>query len=527
MIEFRKVSFRYGHGFAGTGQPCGVTDIDLRVEAGRCVLVCGASGSGKSTILRLANGLAPSFFSGALEGEVLLDGIDVASMASWEVAAHVGSVFQNPRTQFFNVDSTGEVAFALESAAWDEEAIRRRVAQTAAELDIEELMDRNIFSLSGGEKQRIAYASARAPHPANLVLDEPTSNLDLGAIEQMRRYVAAAKAAGAAVLVAEHRLWWLMDVVDEFVVLEGGRIVRRMESEEFCALPSEDVRAMGLRNRALADLRAMPHGNDPAPAGAPLIFGHGLAASYGKQAVFGPLDIAVHAGEVMALVGRNGAGKSTLCRVLAGLHPEDAGRVEVGGVPLSARERVRRAYMVFQDVNYQLFADSVHAEVIFGIEEGRCPPPEEVDAILTRLGLSAEGDRHPATLSGGQKQRLAVAASLASGRDLLFFDEPTSGLDLGGCARVASLVRSLAAEGRAVLVVTHDLEFIAAACDRAALLSNGRIDRLVPVMGDLSAVRGMLRDTVGPAEDAVGVGCDERTRRGEGWTPVPFGDRFR
>lgn len=207
MIEFDDVSFAYRAPAEGAGAPEGVRGIDLRVEAGRCVLVCGASGCGKTTVTRLANGLAPSFFPGTLEGRVLVDGRDVADLESWEVAACVGSVFQNPRTQFFNVDSTGEVAFSLESMAWPEERIRERTHDTIRQLGLEELADRSIFSLSGGEKQRIAYASSWAPHPANLVLDEPTSNLDEAAIAALRRYLLDAKAQGAAVLVAEHRLW--------------------------------------------------------------------------------------------------------------------------------------------------------------------------------------------------------------------------------------------------------------------------------------------------------------------------------
>lgn len=158
MIEFDDVSFAYRAPAEGAGAPEGVCGIDLRVEAGRCVLVCGASGCGKTTVTRLANGLAPSFFPGTLEGRVLVDGRDVADLESWEVAACVGSVFQNPRTQFFNVDSTGEVAFSLESMAWPEERIRERTHDTIRQLGLEELADRSIFSLSGGEKQRIAYA---------------------------------------------------------------------------------------------------------------------------------------------------------------------------------------------------------------------------------------------------------------------------------------------------------------------------------------------------------------------------------
>ncbi|RNM40247.1 ABC transporter ATP-binding protein, partial [Eggerthella sinensis] len=237
MIEFQQVSFAYRRA-APHEAPAGVRDVDLRVDAGTCVLVCGGSGCGKTTVTRLANGLAPSFIPGALSGRVLVDGRDMADLRSWEVAAHVGSVFQNPRTQFFNVDSTGEVAFALESMAWPEDRVRARVHETMDELGLRDLADRDIFSLSGGEKQRIAYASVWAPHPANLVLDEPTSNLDGDAIDALRGYLRAARARGTAVLVAEHRLWWLAETVDEVVYLRDGRVDARFSGAEFRALPA-------------------------------------------------------------------------------------------------------------------------------------------------------------------------------------------------------------------------------------------------------------------------------------------------
>lgn len=490
MIELERVSFAYRD--ATGAAAAGVRDIDLRVEAGRCVLVCGASGCGKTTVTRLANGLASSFFPGELHGRVLVDGRDVAEMQSWEVAARVGSVFQNPRTQFFNVDSTGEVAFALESMAWPEERVRERTHETIAGLGIEGLADRSIFDLSGGEKQRIAYASAWAPRPANLVLDEPTSNLDMEAIADLRRYLLDAKARGAAVLVAEHRLWWLMDVADEVAFMEDGRIVRRMDAAEFRALPEDEAAAMGLRARDLGAVHATGRLRAGSRSAECLVRTENLRAGYRKREVLHGAGLSLAPGEVVALAGRNGAGKSTLARTLVGLHREEAGTIAIGGRAHAPKERLRRCAMVFQDVNHQLFADSVEVETTFGLEPDRAPAPDEVRAILESLGLLSVIDRHPATLSGGQKQRLAVAACIAAGTSLLVFDEPTSGLDLGSMRKVTTLVRRLADEDRSVLVVTHDLEFIAQACDRVLELADGRIVREAAVEGDLADARTLL-----------------------------------
>lgn len=497
MIELRKVSFSY-RALAGTDRvPVGVSEVDIVVEPGKCVLVCGASGCGKTTVTRLANGLAPSFFPGDVSGKVLIDGRDLDGMESWEAAERVGSVFQNPRTQFFNVDSTGEVAFALESLSWPEERLRSRVRETIEELDLRELADRNIFSLSGGEKQRIAYASVWAPHPGSLVLDEPTSNLDADAIADLRRYLLDAKDKGAAVLVAEHRLWWLMDVVDEVVAMRAGRIVRRMDVDEFRSLSMGDLQAMGLRASDLTTVGARGNAERQVPQ-TPLLSLRGVCAGYGKDEVLRGVDLDLRGGEVTALVGSNGAGKSTLSRTLCGLHRESAGTVSVEGNPAKTQGRLDICSLVFQDVNYQLFGDSVQAEVGFGLQRDSAPSPEQVKRLLCDLGLDDCVDRHPATLSGGQKQRLAVAACIASGKRVLVFDEPTSGLDLKSMEAVAELVRRLADSGRAVLVVTHDLEFIARACDRAVLLDRGMAVAEAQVEGDLSGIRALLsRETRG------------------------------
>ncbi len=402
MIEFDDVSFAYRAPAEGAGAPEGVRGIDLRVEAGRCVLVCGASGCGKTTVTRLANGLAPSFFPGTLEGRVLVDGRDVADLESWEVAACVGSVFQNPRTQFFNVDSTGEVAFSLESMAWPEERIRERTHDTIRQLGLEELADRSIFSLSGGEKQRIAYASSWAPHPANLVLDEPTSNLDEAAIAALRRYLLDAKAQGAAVLVAEHRLWWLADVADEVVVMEEGRIARRFDGATFRALPSSEVRDLGLRVRALADERARERRapGDAREPRAPLVRLRGVHASYGKREVLHGVDLDLREGEVAALVGANGAGKSTLCRTIVGLHRESAGTTTIDGEPAGPTTPARLLDGVPGRELPAVRRQRAHRSELRADGRWRRQPAARVDEVLDGLGLAAYAERHPPSAVG-------------------------------------------------------------------------------------------------------------------------------
>ncbi|WP_276781785.1 ABC transporter ATP-binding protein [Actinomyces gerencseriae] len=507
MIRFEHASFAYRGGAAGK---TGVRDASLDVRPGEVVVLCGRSGCGKSTLLRMVNGLAPRFFPGRRTGSVLLDGEEVGGLATWEIATRAGSLFQNPRTQFFNVDTTGEAAFALESAGWPEEEIRARVDRTFRELGLESLAGRSIFRLSGGQRQKIAYASIWALRPPNLLLDEPTSNLDMSSIADIAAFVASAKASGRSILVAEHRLAWLSGIADTYVHLDGGRIERMMDAREFAELSPQELDSMGLRTRDLDDVAPagsagpVPPGDDAdstdstdsagraagGRGGHAVLSARGLSVDYGRGPVLRGAEVDLRAGEVVALAGRNGAGKTTLCRALCGFERKARGTVLLDGRRASRKHRTRVSSMVFQDVNYQLFAESAAAEVTFGLSR-RQASAVDTEAVLRELALDYVAGRHPATLSGGQKQRLAVAACVAAGKRVLVFDEPTSGIDLDGMRRVARLLRRLADQGRAILVITHDLELIACACDRVLHVEDGRIAGRARVRDDFDAVRAM------------------------------------
>ena len=474
MIEFKNVSFAYPDSADG-----GLKHIDLTIPDGQCVLLCGRSGCGKTTLTRLINGLIPQFFAGDLSGEILLDGENLADLPMYRIAGKVGSVFQNPRTQFFNVDTDSEIAFGMENEAVPQKEMERRVAETAKALHIENLLSRNIFALSGGEKQKIAFASVYAMNPEVYLLDEPSSNLDMTAIYDLREHLRLIKSQGKTVIVAEHRLYYLADVADRIICLKSGRIAGDFTPEQFLSLSAEKRQSMGLRAIDLQDEKPVCAAVPKQP---PVLELKNVTLSYKKQPVLSDISLQAAPGDIIAIVGHNGVGKTTFSRALCGLHKEASGSYLWNGKAQKPKERMKRSYMVMQDVNYQLFAESVEAECTFGIQQ---PDTALAEQTLQELGLAPFRERHPNTLSGGQKQRLAAATSMACGKELLVFDEPTSGLDYDSMVRLSALIQRLSDMGKVIFIVTHDYEFVCRSCTRVLHLDGGGIRDDFPVTEEL------------------------------------------
>ena len=460
MISVDNVSFGYGEAQETLSQ------VSAAIAPGECVLLCGASGCGKTTVTKLINGLIPAFTPGCrLEGRVEVDGLDPGTTPMYELARKVGSVFQNPKSQFFNLDTDSELAFGLENEGRPPEEIRKRVADTVDALHLQELQARNIFSLSGGQKQLLAFGSVYAMGPEIFVLDEPTANLDQDAIARLHDQIAGLKRQGRTVVIAEHRLYFLTDLIDRVLYLRDGVLERTFTRKQFCALTDREREALGLRTLIPAGC-TLPAA---APAGAKEgLSVEGLTCAYRKEPpVFQALSFSARPGEVVAITSPNGVGKTTLSRCLCGLIREQAGQIVLNGRPLNRKEQQKAAFCVMQDVNHQLFSDSVWGECRMSAPDA---PDSTVEGVLDSLHLLPFRERHPMSLSGGQKQRLAVATALLSEKPILIFDEPTSGLDYARMVEVSGVIRSLAQQGRIVLVVTHDQEFLQRACDRVLRL---------------------------------------------------------
>ena len=464
MITLNNISFQYPGADAGSLQ-----DVSLHVKQGECVLLCGQSGCGKTTLTRLINGLIPHYYEGELSGEVSVGDLDVKSAELYETAGLVGSVFQNPRSQFFCVDTAGEVAFGCENLGLPPDEIDGRVDRALRDMNGEKLLGRSIFHLSGGEKQKIACASVSAMEPEVFVLDEPTSNLDIDAIEELKGVLRLWKAQGKTILIAEHRLYWLKELCDRVIYLREGRIERDIPMTEFCTYTGEMLAELGLRTLSLADL---PQKEALSLAEETLVL-QDYRYAY-RSSTTHALDIpeaAFPKGGIIAVVGRNGAGKSTFSKCLCGLVNRCKGVCCIGGENHSRRWMLKKSYMVMQDVNHQLFCESVEEELRLGMEER---DEGALERVMEALALTPFRERHPLSLSGGQKQRVAIASALLAGKELLVFDEPTSGLDFHHMEQTAHLLHSLRGT-RTMFIVTHDPELIARCCNFVLHMEEGRI----------------------------------------------------
>ena len=465
MIKIDHISFSYGEENENTG---GVRDIDLNIEDGQFVVLCGESGCGKTTITRLINGLIPHYYEGQMAGEVWVNGEKVSEQPLYDTAAVVGSVFQNPRSQFFNVDTTSEITFGCENLGQPEKDIRERFAKTVRDFRLEKLMDRNIFHLSGGEKQKIACAGVSIMEPDVLVMDEPSSNLDAASILDLRKILAFWKSQGKTIIVSEHRLYYLRGLADRFIYLADGQVSRDYSAAEFEQLTEQQRSNMGLRTFALERLLppVLPQQEKAALAL------HNFRFAYKNEPeTLHIMDCEIPTNRIVGIIGNNGAGKSTFSRCFCGLEKR-CGEIVWNGRKYRPKDRLSTCYMVMQEVNHQLFTESVLDEVLISMEEEN---QERAEEILNRLDLLAFKDRHPMSLSGGQKQRVAIASAIASKRSILFFDEPTSGLDYKHMKEVANVLRQVRDTGITVYVITHDLELILDCCTDIVHFENGSI----------------------------------------------------
>lgn len=467
MIEFQNVSYRYDE----TSEN-GISGINLSIEKGEFVLLCGRSGCGKTTVTRCINGLIPHFFEGAMTGRVCLGGQDTAQMDLRQISERVGSVFQDPRSQFFTTDTVSEVAFACENMAIPHPELVARVDAAIDKLGIAHLREKSLFELSSGERQRIAIASVYALAPDIYVFDEPSANLDMMAVRELADALAILKQSGATIVISEHRLHYLKDLIDKVVYLEDGKIEKEYAAAEFLTLSHSELTALGLR---CLDPNTLTLPDRIPVQGKTTVCVTDLSFSYNKNVKsLSGINFQTTEGCITGIIGHNGAGKSTFAEVICGLLKEKNGAVFIAGEKISFKQRIPLSYFIMQDTEYQLFSESVADELTLGMEDAD-ELTAEVNSVLETLHLTEYWDRHPASLSGGQKQRVVIAAAYMRTLKLVIFDEPTSGLDAENMKRVGDLMREMARRGIAVFVITHDYELILNTCQNILRLDHGEL----------------------------------------------------
>ena len=442
VIKAENLSFKY------VDSKEGIFDINFEIGHGETVLITGNSGSGKSTLLKCLNKLIPTITEGELKGKLYINGADYSSIKMYELNRQVGSVFQNPRSQFFTENSTAELVFPMENYGTKKEDMKQKLSDLKEEFKLDKLMGRDIFTLSSGERQMLALASSLTMDQSVLIFDEPSANLDYGNAMRLGRLINRLKKHGYTIIVADHRFYYLNGGIDRVLFMEQGRMTV-FDSEEAFKRSGYDTRSFDIFS---LDIPFFVKENCEKVPVAEM-----TDVSY--KGILENVNLKLHRKEVVGLIGNNGAGKTTLAKLLCETCKPDSGKIKKSALP----------FFIMQDPDYQLFGTSVDNELSLVKND-----PERIAECEEYLGLKAYRYKHPFDLSGGQKQRLQIAMALICDKDLIIFDEPTSGLDVYSMQKVSDEIVKLK-EKSGVLVISHDYEFLRHVADRIVYLNDKTI----------------------------------------------------
>ena len=471
MIDF-KLNFCY----EGENQSA-LQDVKGTVPPGKCIVLCGDSACGKTTLLRSMNHLIPTFYEGSLKGYCRMKGQDINALSIGETGKLAASVFQDPRSHFFTVNSSTEVAFGLENHGVTQEKMKRRVEKAFAVFHLEKLKDRNVYELSSGERQLVSILAAWAMDTEILLLDEPTANLDFAAINQLREVLLSLKHQGKTLVISEHRLHYLTDIADEYWVMAQGEIREKRTAQELLALSDEQLSRLSLRTTNLAHLTLqVKQPISPCSETAVLsIRDVGFSYRRNESEILRHCFMRVHTGEVVGLIGSNGSGKTTLGKIVSGLLRAGYGEINYNGKPANTRVLRKNSLFIMQEAEFQFFTNSVINELKYGHKD----TPEicaEIERLLKRFGMWEYRNRHPFSLSGGQMQKLTLMLACLSSKPIIVLDEPTAGLDAKSLKSCVALIQEMQKK-KIILIITHDLELISQVCNRCICLSKGSIEQ--------------------------------------------------
>ena len=440
MLEFKDVSFTYKNSNNKV-----LDSVNFKINKGECILLTGVSGSGKSTLIHLMNGLIPTLYEGQLEGEILFKKKDLKDIESYDISKNIGYVSQDPRGHFFTTNTTSELVFSMENYGIPLNEMKKKYSELVNLLELEKLVDKNIIYISSGERQKIAIGCSLSLEPEIIILDEPSSNLDFHMTKKLKQLIEKLKTKGYTIIIAEHRMYYIQDLIDRVFVINNGKVMEKtisdLKSNNEVPLRSLDIFNLELENISCKNKELLMEINN---------------ITY--KNILTNITTTVYKGDVIGLIGKNGVGKTTLLRLLSNIMKPNKGKVVGKVVP----------FLVMQDMDYQFFTESVESEMKFGSADNDL---EKINSLLMKLGLIEFKDKIPFELSGGQKQRLLIAISALANVNLLMFDEPTSGLDYVNMTKVSGILKDLS-KNSALIVATHDIEFLYKTCNRVVYLDD-------------------------------------------------------
>ena len=440
MLEFKDVSFTYKNSNNKV-----LDRVNFKINKGECILLTGVSGSGKSTLIHLMNGLIPTLYEGQLEGEILFKNKDLKDIESYDISKNIGYVSQDPRGHFFTTNTTSELVFSMENYGIPLNEMKKKYSELVNLLELEKLVDKNIIYISSGERQKIAIGCSLSLEPEIIILDEPSSNLDFHMTKKLKQLIEKLKTKGYTIIIAEHRMYYIQDLIDRVFVINNGKVIEKtisdLKSNNEVPLRSLDIFNLELENISCKNKELLMEINN---------------ITY--KNILSNITTTVYKGDVIGLIGKNGVGKTTLLRLLSNIMKPNKGKIVGKVVP----------FLVMQDMDYQFFTESVESEMKFGSADNDL---EKINSLLMKLGLTEYKDKIPFELSGGQKQRLLIAISALANVNLLMFDEPTSGLDYVNMTKVSGILKDLS-KNSALIVATHDIEFLYKTCNRVIYLDD-------------------------------------------------------
>lgn len=429
LIEIEDFSLSYQH------QTCpSLSNINLSIEKGEAILITGHSACGKSSLLRALNGIVPHIYPAQLSGKLKIAEHIPAQTPIHQLGRQIGMIYQNPRMQFFCRNVREELAFARENAGENPSGILHDINHYSQALNIQDLLERNLWTLSSGERQRVAIAAALVDKAPILLFDEPSANLDTESIIQLRNLLPSLTQRGITILIAEHRCHFFKGIVHRVITMKQGNIISNQKAEDYWQETPTEAFLSPLPSSPLK-----PQLSYHAPNQAPFTCARG---------------------SITAVIGANGSGKTTLLRTLAGLNKTNY-PIMLNGKAMKANQLMQHSFLVMQDIPRQLFAAKVCEEITLPQRKLNQQDKERLEHYLKVFSIAHQAHQHPQALSAGEQQRVLLAAALYAQRNICLLDEPTSGLDAYSTEQLCQELRKLTDKGNIVIVATHDPSLIA------------------------------------------------------------------